>query len=176
MEKQVTKAKTKVENSSRKDKNHDLSTRSIEKETEADPCFQCNLCGKTFKNKTSMNAHIRVHHNEKYSPSCNHVMQCTLRRPKAPPRRKFQNGDGMTVSLPNQARRDDVVNYEIGFGDHECEDCNQESIVCEQGCIYRVRSCGNNLVKFEGFEWWIGEGDFKSRKNMMCINLVDLDY
>ena len=127
----IAGTQTKDEKSSRKDKEHNLSTRSIEKGTETDTCFQCNLFGKKLKNKTSMNAHIQVHH-KKYSPSRNHVMQCTFRRPKPPPCRKFQNGDGMTVCLPNQARRDDVVNYEIGFGDHECEDFNKESIVCEK--------------------------------------------
>ena len=118
-----------------------------------------------------MNAHIQVHHNKKYSPSRNHVMQCTFRRPKPPPCRKFQNGDGMTVSPPNQATRYDVMKYEIEFCDHECEDCNQESIVCDHGCMYRERSYGNNLVKFECFEWRIGKGDFKSRRSQMCINL-----
>ena len=136
LEKEINRIKRKMEKCSRKDKNQNSS--SIEKGTGTDTIFKCEVCEQTFKNKTTISAHIKIHHNEKLRSSCNHVMQCIARKPKSPPRRKWQNGDGMTVCLPNQAEKIDIENYELEFGDHECEDCNVESIVCETLCIYQV--------------------------------------
>ena len=147
LEKEVTRIKRKMDKGSRKDKNQNSS--SIEKGTGTDAIFKCEVCEQTFKNKATINAHIRIHHNETLRSSCNHVMQCIARKPKSPPCRKWQNGDGMTVCLPNQAEKIDIEKYESEFGDHECEDCNMESILCETACIYQVKSCGNNLVQFE---------------------------
>ena len=96
------------------------------------------------------------------------------RRPKPPPSRKFKNGDGLTVMLPNWAMKLDIIKYESEFGDHDCSDCNLESIWNETGSFYIVRSCGNNLVEFENISWWTGEGDFKSREQQMYRIMIDL--
>ena len=104
---------------------------------------------------------------------CHHENQCILRRPKPPPPRAFKNGDGLTVLLPNQAMKQNIERYELEFGEHECDDCNSEMIWNETGSFYRVKSCGNKLVKFEDQCWWKGEGDFKLRAQQMFAIWID---
>ena len=105
---------------------------------------------------------------------CTHQPQCIIGTPEKPPLRSYANGEGLTVNLPNWSRRAEVKLYEAEFSDHKCEDCIDELIVIETGGLYKVYSCGNNLVKFEGFEWWNGEGDFASREQQMVTLLMDL--
>jgi hypothetical protein len=105
---------------------------------------------------------------------CTHKPQCILGTPKPPPPRLFSNGDGLTVNLPNWSSKRDIQTYEAEFGDHKCEDCNEEFVVIETGAFYKVNSCGNNLVKFEDCSWWDGEGDFSTREQQRVSILVDV--
>ena len=105
---------------------------------------------------------------------CSHEKQCVVRDPKPPPPSKVKNGHGLTFLLPNQAFKHEIEKYEAEFGDHFCSDCNWESIWCETSGFYRVKSCGNRLIKFEGFRWWDGEGDFSSRDQQMFSIMIDL--
>ena len=70
--------------------------------------------------------------------------------------------------------REKIVEYEMEFGEHNCSDCNQESIWNETGGFYIVRSCGNNLVEFENFKWWVGEGDFGTREQQTYGIMIDI--
>ena len=148
-----------------KDKNQNLNMDNVDKETQVEISFDCEVCEKTFKNRTTLNAHIKVNHDKMSNPFCNHVRQCVARNPKSPLPRKWKNGDGMTVCLPNIAFKSNIEKYETDFGDHTCEDCNQESIIFENGSMYRVKSCGNNLVKFENMEWWLEKGTSRTEIN-----------
>ena len=169
---EIKKIKRINDNKKVKDQNHNFSP--VGKEIILEMSFKCEACDKKFRNKASLIAHIKIDHNESLRQSCNHVKQCTARKPKSPPIRTWKNGDGLTVCLPNVASKCDIEKYEEEFGEHECDDCNFESIIFETGSMYRVKSCGNNLVKFEGMSWWDGEGEFKSREQQMFKLIVDL--
>ena len=105
---------------------------------------------------------------------CIHQPQCISRYPKDPPSRIWNNGDGLTVLLPNWSSKSEIEKYETAFGEHSCKDCNTETIIFETGGMYRVRSCGNNLAKFEDCAWWTGEGDFSAREQQTATLMIDL--
>ena len=79
----------------------------------------------------------------------------------------------MTVNLPNWSSKKEVQIYEAAFGDHNCGDSNYELIVIETGGFFKLHSCGNNLVKFEDFEWWNGDGDFSTGEQQWFLPLLD---
>ena len=139
-----------------------------------DNLYSCNLCVNVTETESDVKVHMLNDHNVSFvGKFCNHEKQCLLRCPKPPPTRKFKNGDGLTVLLPNHAIKSDIEKYELEFGDHECNDCNSETIWNETGSFYIVRSCGNNLVKFEDQSWWTGEGNFKFREQQTFSIWID---
>ena len=62
-----------------------------------------------------------------------------------------------------------VFTGNIGKGCLRSQEVNNKITPC-----YRVKSCGNNLIKFEGFRWWEGEGDFRLREQQMYTIMIDL--
>ena len=64
---------------------------------------------------------------------CIHQPQCISRYPKDPPSRIWNNGDGLTVLLPNWSSKSEIEKYETAFGEHSCKDCNTETIIFETG-------------------------------------------
>ena len=191
LEKDALKTIKKIEKKKTKqDKNHNLETNQNNCEYESDPFKKvsenklaldnlkvtlandvesCEACEHDVENY--LQAQVKPSH-ETGIP-CNHEFQCILRTPKPPPVRKLRNGDGLTVLLPNQAFKTEIENYEKDFGEHTCEDCNEEWIWNETNSFYRVKSCGNNLVQFEGMTWWLGEGDFVHRDQQMYTVMID---
>ena len=162
----------KDKNKNVKDKN-DILNRPISTEVVKISILVSEACDKSIESKATQedNFEAKTSNNQKF---CTHSKQCIARLPKPPLHTKWKNGGGLTVLLPNQAFKKAIKNYEADFGDHFCQDCNSEWICFETGNFYCVRSCGNNLVKFENESWWNGEGNFKSRDQQMFRILVDI--